>query len=105
MAGFAERMRAKYTAQGVNPNRAQQLIRGDGESSVQKTEGLDQIDDIVSRIVPSNYPEYKRKKLEESVINAISRYGIDVVLELNSGDLNAKGQIAEKSLISIRKSK
>ncbi len=104
MAGMLDRLTKKFNAEPVSPAKAAQLIRTNLGGS--DTENLDlQVSAAAERIVPPDYPSYKRKKLEISLRDIASNYGIDILTGLNSGDVNSKGEISGLTLRDLSRRK
>lgn len=104
MSGLLDRLARRFNAEPVSPAKATQLIRlnlgGSG------TESLDlQVTAAAKRIVPPDYPSYKRKKLEGSLRNIVGQYGVDILSELNAGDVNSKGEISALTLQDLKRRK
>lgn len=80
----------------VTPAQALRFIHSNGS---RETSNLDeQVERIVAQIAPSRFPEYKLKKLRQSVRNLLPKYGVEVLFELTDEDVNHKGIIKESSL-------
>jgi len=107
MAGGLERLTRKIGSIIVSQNRRIELLNLNNRVTEDRDEAPDDLElrEAIDRITPSKFPSYKRKRLEESLTTLVSQYGTQILLELNSGDLNSKGEISQPTLRDLKRRK